>query len=83
MGAAQSTQPTMTSIASIEVFHTVNIPITTVSGLGTFDLFYNQNNQPYESFELNQNDGFGIRVSAAGAAVIGLGISGSVEWDER
>ncbi len=72
---------TMTGIANIDVVNVVRLPLSITGTIANFDLDFVVAGMPYEGFELAPNEGFGIRLVAA--AVIGLGIGGSVEWDER
>lgn len=72
---------TMTGITNIEVVNTIRLPLSVTGSIASFDLDFVVAGMPYEGFELAPGEGFGIRLVAA--AVIGLGVGGSVEWDER
>lgn len=63
-------------------FNVVRMPMAVTNGIAPFDLDFICSNQPNSAFELAQGEGLAIRLHG-GAAIIGLGIAGSVEWDER
>jgi hypothetical protein len=72
---------TITGITGIEIFNVVRMPMSVTNGIAPFDLDYVVSGLTREAVEFAPGEGFGIRLLAA--AVIGLGIAGGFEWDER
>ncbi len=62
-------------------FNVVRLPTSVTSGIAGFDIDLLTAGLSYEGFELAVGEGLAIRLNVA--AIIGLGIAGSVEWDER
>lgn len=60
---------------------TLSIPASITGGVVNWPCPFIGSNEAKESFVLNPNEGLAIRLQSA--AIIGLGISGSVHWDER
>jgi hypothetical protein len=62
-------------------FNVVRLPIAVTNGIASFDLDFAVAGLPYEGVEILAGEGLAIRLNTA--AVIGLAIAGSVEWEER
>lgn len=77
VGAAQTAGTAETS-----PFHTIGLPLSATGVSMEFDADPYQGAAAWEPYLLQAGEGLIIRVSVAGAAVIGLGINGGVEWDE-
>ncbi len=61
--------------------HTIRLPLSVTGSISELDFDLVQSNQPASYLELAPGEGLAIRLIAA--AVIGLGLGGSLEWDER
>lgn len=74
---------TMTSVVyEAGPFAVVRLPAAVTNGVSTFDIVFAQAGVAYEPFELAAGEGLAIRLHST-AAIVGLGITGAVEWDER
>lgn len=62
-------------------FNVVRMGASVTNGSQNFDIDLMTSNQGWSPLVLAPGDGMAIRTDVA--AIIGLGISGSVEWDER
>lgn len=72
---------TVTSVVFETDMHIIGLPISVTGGVSPQDLLFSRANEPYGDFELAANEGLAIQLKSQ--AAIGLGIVGSVEWDER
>lgn len=62
-------------------FNVIRIPASGTGIVAQFDIDLVVAGMGYEGFELQTGEGLAIRLNVA--AIIGLGIAGQIEWDER
>lgn len=72
---------TMTSAVFESPFHTIGVPASPTGQSVEQDLDFETTNERYAPLEIAVNEGLCIRLSTA--AVIGMGLKGSISWDER
>lgn len=72
---------TTTSVTFETDAHILALPISVTSGNAFYDIQFGRANEPYGDFELAVNEGLCIRL--LNTAVVGQGLVGGVEWDER
>jgi hypothetical protein len=73
---------TITGITAIEIFHVIRMGASVTNGLRNLDLDFRAAGFLREHSEYAAGEGFGIRVGP-GAAIIGQGLAGSVETEEK
>lgn len=72
---------TTTGVTFETEWATIGLPASVTSGSLFWNMPFIGSNEAKEPFVLNPNEGLAIRLQ--NAAVIGLGLTGSVHWDER
>lgn len=72
---------TTTGVTFETEFATLAIPASVTGGIIFWNCPFIGSNEAKEPFVLNPNEGLAIRLQ--NAAVTGLGITGSIHWDER